>query len=512
MESTTGYKPYFDPDYESLIERIHSPRVFVDNETCKDCSLVKINSPNKQEILLEMVQILTDLDLTISKSYISSDGDWCMDVFHVTDQLGHKLTDDTLIHYIEQSLCGGRRGSRTEVKEVTNRTCIGSVMRSLHVSTNYTVFEMTAVDKPGLLSDISAVLAKLGCNVAAAVAWTHNMRAATILYIEDESKGGGPITNAERLLYVEEQLEIAVGAHHVKGERRMVKLVEGPPSARVHTGRRLHQLMQADMHCEISCSTDGNDGGSGNVRRCSSSIATEVCIESCKEKGYTVVNFRCKDRPKLLFDTLCTLTDLECMVFHAAISSRDSIAFQEYYIRKRDGCTLDSERERQRVRQYLVAAAERRVSHGLRLDVCTKNRVGLLSDITRVFRENGLSVSRAEISTRGEKAIGSFYVTDASTGKNAETKAVELVRSEIGATILEVDKTFSAEWPSYGSNTQNNRSSSTCSGVIEERPAKLTLGSLLWAQFELLSDNFRGQLEGLWKHQSELHACNYDLS
>ncbi|KAI3975807.1 hypothetical protein MKX01_030600 [Papaver californicum] len=280
-----------------------------------------------------------------------------------SDQLGHKLTDDTLICYID----------RTEVKEVTNRTCIGSVMRSLHVSTNYTVFEVTAVDKPGLLSEVSAVLAELGCNVAAAVAWTHNTRATTILYIKDESKEGGPITNAARLLHVEEQLEI----------KRMVRLVEAPPSARVHTGRRLHQLI-----------TDGNDGGnmSGNVRCSSSSIVTEVCIKSCKEKGYTVVNVRCKDRPKLLFDTLYTLTDLECVVFHAAISSRDSIANQEYYIRKRDGYTLDSERERQKVRQYLVAAAERRVSNGVKLDVCTKNRVGLLSDIANVFRENGIRV------------------------------------------------------------------------------------------------------------------------
>ncbi|KAI3966915.1 hypothetical protein MKW92_046242 [Papaver armeniacum] len=495
MESTTGYKPYFDPDYESLIERIHPPRVCVDNETCKDCTLVKVDSANKHGILLEMVQVLTDLDLLISKSYISSDGGWFMDVFHVTDQLGHKLTDDTLIHYIQQSLCGGRRGGKTKVKEVINRTCVGSVMGSLHLSTDYTAFEMTAIDRPGLLSEISAVLAELGCNVAAVVAWTHNTRAATVLYMEDETKGGGPITNAERLLHVEEQLEIVVGAHHGKGERRMVKLVEGPPSARVHTERRLHQLMQADMDYEISCSKDGNAGGSsssscGNMRRSSSSIVTEVSIENCKEKGYSVVNVRCKDRPKLLFDTVCTLTDLEYVVFHAAISSRGSLAVQEYYIRQRDGCTLGSERERQRVRQYLVAAAERRVSHGLKLDVCTKNRVGLLSDITRVFRENGLSVSRAEISTRGEKAIGSFYVTDASTGKHADPKTVELVRSEIGATVLEVNKSFSAGRTSYGSNSQNSRSSSTCSGGVEERPAKLSLGSLLWAQFERLSGNF----------------------
>ncbi|XP_026384185.1 ACT domain-containing protein ACR1-like [Papaver somniferum] len=491
----TGYEPYFDPDYESLIERIHAPRVCVDNETCTDCTLVKVDRANKHEILVEMVQVLTDLDLLISKSYISSDGGWCMDVFHVTDQLGHKLTDNTLIRYIEQSLCGGRRGDKTEVNEVTsNRTCIGSIMRSLHASTDYTAFELMAIDKPGLLSEISAVLAELRCNVAAAVVWTHKKRAASVLYIEDESKGGGPITSSERMLRVEEQLAIVVGSHHCKGERRIMRLVEDPPSERVHTGRRLHQLMQADMHHEISCSKDGNDSGKRRRSGSNNNIVTEVCIENCNEKGYTVVNVRCKDRPKLLFDTVCTLTDLGYVVFHAAISSRDSLAVQEYYIRRRDGCTLDSERERQRVMQSLVEAAERRVSHGVKLDVCTKNRVGLLSDITRVFREHGLSVSRAEISTLGEKAIGSFYVTDAYTGKNADPKTVELVRSEIGATVLEANKSISAEWSSNGSNSQNNRSSSTCSGDVEERPAKssLGLGSLLWAPFVRLSSNSWG--------------------
>ncbi|KAA8522579.1 hypothetical protein F0562_013060 [Nyssa sinensis] len=98
-----AYKPYFDPEFESLIERIHPPRVCIDNETCQDCTLVKVDSANKHGILLEMVQVLTDLDLVISKSYICSDGGWFMDVFHVTDQLGNKITDESLILYIQQA-------------------------------------------------------------------------------------------------------------------------------------------------------------------------------------------------------------------------------------------------------------------------------------------------------------------------------------------------------------------------------------------------------------------------
>ncbi|GMP31213.1 hypothetical protein CsSME_00005521 [Camellia sinensis var. sinensis] len=73
------YRPYFDPDFDTLIERIHLPRVCIDNETCRDCTLVKVDSVNKDGILLEMLQVLTDLDLVISKSYISSDGGWFMD-------------------------------------------------------------------------------------------------------------------------------------------------------------------------------------------------------------------------------------------------------------------------------------------------------------------------------------------------------------------------------------------------------------------------------------------------
>jgi len=34
---------------------------------------------NKQGLLLEVVQVLTDLNLIISKSYISSDAVWFMD-------------------------------------------------------------------------------------------------------------------------------------------------------------------------------------------------------------------------------------------------------------------------------------------------------------------------------------------------------------------------------------------------------------------------------------------------
>lgn len=210
---------------------------------------------------------------------------------------------------ISQALCPTRSGGIQKQAQ----SCIGRSIRPRHVSTNQTTVEITGIDRPGLLSEVAAVLAQLHCHITSAVAWTHITRAACIIYVEDEATGG-PISNPERLAEVEEQLESVVEAHHYDGERRSVR-VTAPATTRTHTERRLHQLMSADKDCEICSPFNGNR-------------EIQVSIENCKEKGYSMVNVRSRDRPKLLFDTVCTLTDMQYVVFHAAVRSKGFDAFQ----------------------------------------------------------------------------------------------------------------------------------------------------------------------------------------
>lgn len=40
---------------------------------------MQVDSANKRGSLLEVVQVLTDLNLIIRRAYISSDGEWFMD-------------------------------------------------------------------------------------------------------------------------------------------------------------------------------------------------------------------------------------------------------------------------------------------------------------------------------------------------------------------------------------------------------------------------------------------------
>ncbi|XP_077229125.1 ACT domain-containing protein ACR6-like [Tasmannia lanceolata] len=416
-----------DDEYAKFIRRMNPPRVVIDNNACENATVIKVDCVNKHGILLEVVQFLTDLNLVITKAYISSDGGWFMDVFNVIDLDGMKLKDEELLNYIKKSL-------ETE-------PCFFPPLRSsvgLMPSKEHTSIELIGMDRPGLLSEVSAVLTDLRCNVVSAEVWTHNDRAAAVVHVTDESTGCA-IEDPKRLSMIKELLcNVLRGNNDMKTAKMTVS------RGVTHKERRLHQLMFADR--------DYENFGSGKVEDKSS--RTQVTLFDCFEKDYTVVTMRSKDRPKLLFDTVCTLTDMQYVVFHGTVNTGRMEAYQEYYIRHVDGHPIRSEAERQRVAQCLEAAIERRASEGLELELHTDDRVGLLSDITRIFRENGFTIRRAEISTKGGKAIDTFYVTDVS-GNPIDPKTIDSIRQQLGQTILRVKQNpFFSPKPSQETTTR----------------------------------------------------------
>ncbi|XP_040990315.1 ACT domain-containing protein ACR8-like [Juglans microcarpa x Juglans regia] len=387
-------------EYEKLVTRMNTPRVVIDNAVCPTATVVTVDSARRHGILLEAVQVLTDLNLSIKKAYISSDGRWFMDVFHITDQNGNKLTDESVITYIEQSM-GTIDSGRTDGYN------------------GLTALELTGTDRVGLLSEVSAVLADLQCNVVEAKVWTHNGRIASLIYVND-CNSGCPIEDSQKIDRIEARLRnVLKGDNDIRSAKTSVSMVV------THTERRLHQMMFADRDYERKPIL--NLGSDSPV----------VTVQNWAERGYSVVNVQCKDRSKLLFDIVCTLTDMEYVVFHATVNTAGDVAYLEFYIRHRDGTPISSEPERQRVIQCLKAAIERRESKGVRLELFAADRQGLLADVTRTFRENGLNVTRAEVSTQRDMALNFFYVTDA-IGNPADPKLIEAVRQRIGLSSLKV--------------------------------------------------------------------------
>ncbi|RCV30305.1 hypothetical protein SETIT_6G083800v2 [Setaria italica] len=365
-------------EYEKLVIRMNTPRVVIDNAVCPTATLV---------------QVLADLDLSINKAYISSDGRWFMDVFHVTDRFGRKLTDDSVISYIEQSLGTWNGPARPAALE------------------GLTALELTGADRTGLLSEVFAVLADMECSVVEARAWTHRGRLACVVFLRGED------ADAARVARILARL-----GHLLRGDPAEAPgAVAAVPAAGVaHADRRLHQLMAADRDQDLRAFP-----------------TPAVSVDSWAERGYSVVTVQCRDRPKLLFDVVCTLHDMDYVVFHGTVDTTGDQARQEFYIRHADGSPIRSEAERERVSQCLQAAIERRSLEGVRLELCTPDRPGLLSDVTRTFRENGLLVARAEVSTKGDVASNVFYVTDAA-GDAVEQCAIDAVRERVGTDCLVV--------------------------------------------------------------------------
>ncbi|KAL2902176.1 ACT domain-containing protein ACR8 [Bienertia sinuspersici] len=402
-------------EFEKLLLRMDTPRVAIDNAECPNATLVKVDSARKHGILLEAVQVITDLNLSIKKAYISSDGRWFMDVFHVTDLDGNKLKDENVISYMEQSLGCIHFTRSCEYKGVT-------------------ALELTGTDRIGLLSEVFAVLADLNCTIVDAKVWTHNGRIASHIYVKD-CDSGCQIEDSQRIRRIESRLRpVLKGDNDIRSAKTTVSM------SVTHNERRLHQMMFDDRDYERTPSTSSLKYD-----------APDVSVQNWIERGYSVVNIQCKDRPKLLFDVVCTLTDMEYVVFHATISTQGSRAYLK-------GNAL-----------FSVYRQPFKGEH-LRLELYTMDRPNLLADVTRTFRENCLNVARAEISTTDEDmALNIFYVTDAE-GYTPDSKTIDSVREKIGLSNLKVK-----ELPMiYHQNTERNEAGAGVGGAM-----LLSLGSLV---------------------------------
>ncbi|GAB2221004.1 hypothetical protein Droror1_Dr00012166 [Drosera rotundifolia] len=72
-----------------------------------------------------------------------------------------------------------------------------------------------------------------------------------------------------------------------------------------HRDRRLHKLMFEDRDYE---KLDGTEDGRVEDKN----LRPDITVINCVQKDYTVITMRTKDQPKLLFDIVCTLTDMVC--------------------------------------------------------------------------------------------------------------------------------------------------------------------------------------------------------
>lgn len=213
---------------------------------------------------------------------------------------------------------------RVTGSKITTQT---SKLYDTNLQVEPTAIEMTATDRPGLFSEISAALADLHCNIVEAHAWTHNARLACVAFISDQSSDTR--IDDQRLKTIEHHLNTILHASNTSTpektslesqEHKDVKFVGlvGNEGTMTTVERRLHQLLLSVHDFDVRTVSDG-EKEAGKAR---------VLIENCAQKGYSIVSVKCKDRRRLMFDTVCTFADMQYVISHASIDSQRGNATQ----------------------------------------------------------------------------------------------------------------------------------------------------------------------------------------
>jgi UTP:GlnB (protein PII) uridylyltransferase len=229
-------------------------------------------------------------------------------VFHVTDQQGNKIQEADVLEHIQKAL----RTRKSKVSAEFSRCAAGKFVGA-ESSTEHTVLELTGKERPGLLSEVFAVVTDMNCRVHASEFWTHNKRVACVVYITDEDTSG-PLTNVKKLESIKQKLHLVM-----QGDDERRNAITTVADGTTHTERRLHQLMLADEDYEANDQLEKSKSMAGKEEKPTVTVQTPH-----HQRGYSVINVRCKDRPKLLFDTVCTLTDMQFDVFHATATPDSS--------------------------------------------------------------------------------------------------------------------------------------------------------------------------------------------
>ncbi|KAG2422884.1 hypothetical protein HXX76_015712 [Chlamydomonas incerta] len=203
-------------EYETLELRIHPPNVVIDNETYDDVTVITIDSANRPGTLIEVVQCLTELGLSIRCARISSDGGWFVDEFFVTETPKGKILDQRKINIIRKVLSIETDAERTaRDKELC------------------TVFELAGRDRHGLLAAVLQLLVVNGCEVLSAAVWTFHDRVALVI---SATERGAPVVDPPKLDRLEQILYDMLGGGDAVVNSEMVR-------GEVHHERRLHHLL-----------------------------------------------------------------------------------------------------------------------------------------------------------------------------------------------------------------------------------------------------------------------------
>eukprot|EP01025_Chloroclados_australasicus_P064531 TRINITY_DN8634_c0_g1_i1.p2 TRINITY_DN8634_c0_g1~~TRINITY_DN8634_c0_g1_i1.p2 ORF type:complete len:534 (-),score=80.93 TRINITY_DN8634_c0_g1_i1:109-1710(-) len=443
-------------EYETYELLRNPPNVRVTKDSVTKSTVVTIDSVNRPGTLVEVVTCLADLGVNVLKARISSDGGWFVDVFYLTEGNRKRVSQATttldmpqLQSTLQKLLAASVKEQELQLQQQQHGD--GGVKEEENVSS--TVFELSGGDCPGLLADITFFLTDNACDVRSAAVWTHNGRVAFVLSVTEM---GQPIKDEIKLKALQKRMLEKMTEGRDKDASVVVSNVTGV----VHHERRLHKLLlkqerkrwtQKRTSRSNDSVTDSEEeittekGSSPRAHSPSSTLVPDDMYRSpkaCKpqirvfqdkQRGYWFLQVVCKDRHKLFFDTVCTLSDLDYDIYHASIDEVNGVVSQEYYMKPRWGDGEFSEEKVAELKWMLDLSITRRHPKGMKIHVHSTEKVGCLAELTRVLYDSNLCITRAKAKSAVKEGVSdhTLYVMHVNGGP-PQKETVERACENIG--------------------------------------------------------------------------------
>ena len=80
------------------------PQVIIDNAGSDSYTLIEVQAQDQLGLLYKLTRLLFEGGLDIALAKISTEANRAIDVFYVTDTLGHKIVDETIVSTIRHNL------------------------------------------------------------------------------------------------------------------------------------------------------------------------------------------------------------------------------------------------------------------------------------------------------------------------------------------------------------------------------------------------------------------------
>ena len=100
QEELETYKPLFQTKIKVEVE----PRITIDNQMSKLVTTFQILSGDRQGLLMDILQIFHDQNMSVQSAKISTYGEKVFDIFQITDLKNKKIKDTKILKTLEDQL------------------------------------------------------------------------------------------------------------------------------------------------------------------------------------------------------------------------------------------------------------------------------------------------------------------------------------------------------------------------------------------------------------------------